>query len=122
MDSSDGNSATEGMKELNISAPAPLSRSSSSSSTHKPGHIPNHRQSFAENLRGMPPSPRAQRHPSFTQAAVQELMNNPPAPKPHNPRFAGRDWRDVQVGELTTHDDLKWVTLDTSVEDATMVR
>lgn len=49
-------------------------------------------------------------------------MNNPPAPKPHNPRFSGRDWRDVQVGELMNNDDVKWVTMETSVEDATMVR
>lgn len=79
-----------------------------------------HRQSFAENLRNGPSSPR-QRHPSFTQAAVQELMNNPPPNKHANPKFAGREWGDIQVGELVTPDDVWWINLDSSVEEATMV-
>ncbi|KAI0475009.1 hypothetical protein GGR56DRAFT_644172 [Xylariaceae sp. FL0804] len=102
---------------LSPTAPAPQ-RTPSSSSLHKSGH--GHRSSLAENLRGMPPSPRSQRHPSFTQAAIQDLLNHPPAPRHQNPRFAGRDWRDVAVGELISKDDLKWVEMDTSVEDATM--
>ena len=83
------------------------------------GHA--HRHSLAENLRGLPPSPRSQRHPSLTQAAIQDLLNHPPTNKAHNPRFAGRDWRDIAVGELASNDDVKWVTMDTSVEEATMV-
>ncbi|KAI1412678.1 hypothetical protein F5Y13DRAFT_41390 [Hypoxylon sp. FL1857] len=108
-------------KEASISPPPPQ-RTGSASSLHKSGHVINHshRSSFAENLRGLPPSPRNQRHPSFTQAAIQELLNHPPAPRQHNPRFAGRDWRDVAVGELVSKDDVSWVELDTSVEDATM--
>jgi hypothetical protein len=92
-------------------------RTSSSSSIHKHAH----RHSFAESLRGLPPSPRSQRHPSLTQAAVQDLLNHPPAPRQQNPRFAGRDWRDVAIGELVSKDDVKWAELDTSVEDATRV-
>jgi CBS domain-containing protein len=70
----------------------------------------------------VPSSPRSARHPSFTQSAVQELFNHPPTPNKHsNPRFAGRDWRDISVGELVTAEDVKWVDLDTSVEDATML-
>ena len=72
----------------------------------------------------MPPSPRAQRHPSFTgvpPAAVQELLSHPPANKTADPRFAGRDWRDIQLGELASLSDVKWVTMDTCVEEATMV-
>lgn len=80
----------------------------------------NHRSSFAENLRGLPSSPRSQRHPSFTQSAIQDLLNHPPASRQHNPRFAGRDWRDIAAGELISDDDVRWVNMDTSVEDASM--
>lgn len=104
-------------------------RSPSNSSLHKSGsiHTHAHRSSFAENLRNhhghAPSSPRTSRHPSFTQAAVQELMAHPPAARQPNPRFAGRDWRDVQLGELVSlnSDEVRWVDLDSSVEEATMV-
>lgn len=72
----------------------------------------------------MPPSPRSQRHPSFTgiaPAAVQDLLSVPPANKAADSRFAGRDWRDIQLGELASLSDVKWVTMDTCVEEATMV-
>lgn len=111
------------LRKTSISPPPPQ-RTGSSSSLQKSGHVlgHSHRSSLAENLRGLPPSPRNQRHPSFTQAALQELLNHPPAPKQQNPRFAGRDWRDVAVGELVSKDDVSWVELDTSVQDATMVQ
>lgn len=83
-----------------------------------------HRQSFAENLRNMPPSPRSQRHPSFTgvpPANVQDLLSLPPTNKMADPRFAGRDWRAIPLGELASLSDVKWVTMDTCVEEATMV-
>lgn len=99
-------------------------RSPSSSSLHKSVHSHAHRSSFAENLRNhhAPPSPRTSRHPSFTQAAVQELINHPPSSRQPNPKFAGRDWREVQVGELVAlnTDEVRWVDLDSSVEEATM--
>lgn len=80
-----------------------------------------HRQSFAENLRNAPSSPR-HRHPSFTQAAVQELLNHPPSGQRHtNPRFVGRELGEITVGELVSPDDVKWVDMDGSVEEATMV-
>ncbi|KAH0436862.1 cbs domain containing protein [Colletotrichum kahawae] len=102
------------------SPPAVPQRTPSQTSLHKSTHA--HRQSFAENLRNAPGSPRAQRHPSFTQAAVQELLNHPPAANKHsNPRFAGRDWRDVSVNELVAQDDVKWVDLDSSIEEASMI-
>lgn len=97
-------------------------------STSSPSPIPNnggtinlsHQSSFAENLRH---SPRSQRHPSFTQAAVQELLNHPPAPsKGSDPRFAGRDWRQIRVGELIDNTEVRWAELDTGVEQATKVR
>ncbi|PKS10876.1 hypothetical protein jhhlp_002633 [Lomentospora prolificans] len=78
---------------------------------------------FADNLRNVPPSPRTQRHPSFTgipPVAIQDLLSMPPSHKTADPRFAGRDWRDILVGELVSPSDVKWVTVDTSVEDATM--
>ncbi|KAI6363996.1 cell separation during budding [Pyricularia grisea] len=92
-----------------------------SGSHRTPSHIPTHRQSFAENLRNPPPSPRAQRHLSLSQSAIQELLLKNPSSKQPNPLFANRDWRDVAVGELVTQDDVKWADLDTSVEEATML-
>ncbi|KAI5460273.1 hypothetical protein BGZ63DRAFT_404752 [Mariannaea sp. PMI_226] len=81
-----------------------------------------HRQSFVEGLRNAPSSPRSQRHPSFTQAALQDLLNHPPSGSKHgNPRFSGRDWRDVSIGELVSPDDVKWVEFDNSIEEATML-
>lgn len=108
-------------KETSISPPPPQ-RTGSASSIHKSGHVISHghRSSFAENLRGLPPSPRNQRHPSFTQAAIQDLLNHPPANRHQNPRFSGRDWRDIAIGELVSKDDVSWVEMDTSVQDATM--
>lgn len=98
-------------------------RSPSSSSLHK-SSLHSHRSSFAENLRNhhQPSSPRATRHPSFTQAAVQELMAHPPHSRQPNPKFAGRDWREVQLGELVSlnTDTVQWVDMDSSVEEATM--
>lgn len=96
-------------------------RSSSQASSHRTGHIATHRQSFADNQRHpAPPSPRSQRHPSLTQQAIQDLVNHPQS-RHSNPRFAGRDWRDVSIGELAHQDDVHWVDLDTTVEEATMV-
>ncbi|KAF7533907.1 hypothetical protein G7054_g6709 [Neopestalotiopsis clavispora] len=120
MDESTGSasSAVDTTKDAPLASPAPPSRSNSSSSLHR---IPSHRQSFAENLRGLPPSPRSQRHPSFTQAAIQDLLNHPPTTRPQNPRFSGRDWRHVHIGELISRDDVKWVDMNTSVEEASMV-
>ena len=72
----------------------------------------------------MPPSPRAgrgERHLSLSQAQIQELIDNPPTAGNADPKFAGRDWHSVSVGELCSEDDLKWVELDTGVEDATNV-
>ncbi|KAI0969055.1 hypothetical protein F4678DRAFT_440797 [Xylaria arbuscula] len=109
--------------EASISpAPTPPQRTPSSSSLHKSSvaSAHGHRSSFVEGLRGLPSSPRSQRHPSFTQSALQDLLNHPPAARHHNPRFAGRDWRDIAVGELIQEDDVRWVDMDTSVEDASM--
>jgi hypothetical protein len=98
---------------------------SSSTATRSMATISNggslsHRSSFAENLRNHPPSPRSQRHPSFTQAQVQELLNHPPM-KSGDARFAGRDWRQIRVGELVTKEHVRFVELDTGVEEATKV-
>ncbi|KAI9822442.1 MAG: cell separation during budding [Pycnora praestabilis] len=84
-----------------------------------PSPNPSHRQSFNENLRGLPPSPRSQRQPSFSQAAVQDLLNNPPAAQAGDPAFTGRDWRAIQVGELVSDEEIWFVDLDTGVEHAT---
>ncbi|OAA81919.1 Cystathionine beta-synthase, core [Akanthomyces lecanii RCEF 1005] len=97
--------------------PAPR-QSSQRSPSNSSANLSGHRQSFAENMRAMPASPR-HRPPSLTQAAVQELMNNPPTKKHGNSKFTGRDWSDITIGELVSPDDVCWVELDDSVEDAT---
>ncbi|OAA57016.1 cbs domain containing protein [Niveomyces insectorum RCEF 264] len=84
-------------------------------------HPAAHRQSLAENLRNLPPSPRSHRHPSFTQQAAQDLLNHPPPQRQPNPRFAGRDWYDIAVGELLSEDDATWAEMDTSVEECTKI-
>ncbi|TID14279.1 Ubiquitin-like modifier-activating enzyme [Venturia nashicola] len=116
--------------------PAPLqtSRSPPNSSTRPPPSPSlasiSHRPSLTENLRANPTSPRAAyRSPSLSQHALQELMNNPPTMnssevglgKSGKIDFAGRDWRDVKVGEVVDEDLVRWVEMDTSVEEATNV-
>ncbi len=69
----------------------------------------------------MPPSPRQNRHLSFSQAQMQDLLNNPPTAGSADPAFAGRDWQTINVGELINPEDLRFVELDTGVEVATNV-
>jgi hypothetical protein len=95
------------------------SRTPSLHLAHMPSPVSQHRQSFSESLRGLPPSPRAQRQPSLSQLAVQELIDNPPAR--NDPAFAGRDWRTVNIDELVSPDDLQFVEANTGVEAATNV-
>ena len=84
-----------------------------------PSAAAQHRQSFSD-IQRHPPSPRANRQPSLSQLAVQDLYDNPP----HNadPKFVDRDWRTIRVNELSSPGDLRFVEVDTSVEDATNVR
>lgn len=80
------------------------------------------RQSVAESLRNIPGSPGRQRQPSITQAAAQELMNHPPhGQKSADSKFAGKEWRELTIGELITDGEVSWAEMDTSVEDATKV-
>ncbi|KAL8828553.1 MAG: hypothetical protein Q9191_002523 [Dirinaria sp. TL-2023a] len=85
--------------------------------TPSPGH--SHRPSFTEQMRGLPPSPRANRHLSLSQAQIQDLLSNPPTAGSADPAFAGRNWQHISVGELVNPDDLHFVDLDTGVEAAT---
>jgi hypothetical protein len=81
-----------------------------------------HRTSLAENLRGNPTSPRtAHRTPSLSQQALQDLLNNPPTAKTGTDEFAGRDWRSIKVGEVVDLELVRFVEMDTSVEEATNV-
>ncbi|CAF9912460.1 MAG: cell separation during budding [Alectoria fallacina] len=82
-----------------------------------PGH--SHRPSFTEQLRGMPSSPRGTRQLSLSEAQMRDLMNNPPTAGSADPKFAGRDWQHIAVGELVHPEDVRWVEVDTGVEDAT---
>ena len=95
------------------------SRSSSVRLGHSPSPIQSHRQSFTETLRGHPPSPRATRQPSLSQAQLQDLLSNPPTNGASDPRFVGRDWQTIGVGELCHAADIRWVEFDSGIEDAT---
>ena len=90
-----------------------------SAPSQSPGH--SHRHSFTESLRGVPPSPRANRQPSMSQADIQAFLNNPPTAGSPDPRFVGRDWQHIEVGELVDPEDLRFVEWDTGIEDATNV-
>ncbi|CAN9107783.1 unnamed protein product [Alternaria alternata] len=85
-----------------------------------PSPASSHRSSFAEHMRGTPTSPRASRQPSLTQQALQDLLNNPPT-KGGDPKFQGRDWKSVRLGEIVDPDLVRFVEYDTSVEDATSI-
>lgn len=79
-----------------------------------------HRQSFSE--RGIPNSPR-QRNPSLSQQAIQDLINNPPVGRKDDalPKFAGRDWRSITLGEILVPDEVRFVEVDSTIEAATKV-
>ena len=85
------------------------------------GHGHAHRPSFTEQLRH-PPSPRQQRHQSLSQSQFTDLINNPPTAGQGDPRFAGKDWQRITVGELVNPEDLLFVELDTGIEEATNVQ
>lgn len=97
------------------------SRSSNRNQLRMPPANHQHRQSLSETLRGPPSSPRTRRQPSFTQSAIQSLIDNPPPPKNVDPAFVDRDWREISVGELVSPADLRFVELDTGIEEATTV-
>jgi hypothetical protein len=96
-------------------SPPPSAKMSTSPSPHSA-----HRSSFAEHMRGGPSSPRASRQPSLSQQAFHDLINNPPT-KPGDPRFHGRDWKTIRLGEIVDTSQVRFVEYDTSVEDATSV-
>lgn len=112
-------SASSGRSSMDV-RPIP-SRTPSGRLCHVPSQSPSHRQSFTDHVRGMPPSPRNIRHPSFSHQQMQELINNPPTAGSADPAFAGRDWQHIGVGELIVPKDLLFVELDTGVEAATNV-
>lgn len=120
--------ATEGSNGSNVTSPRSSIDSrppSVAGRTPRLSHVSSnhqHRTSFSESLRAAPGSPRARRQPSLTQSAIQSLIDNPPAPHNGNPAFHGRDWREISIGELVSEDDLKFVELDTGIEEATNVR
>ncbi|GAB1195401.1 cell separation during budding, partial [Aspergillus pseudonomiae] len=122
-----GEPVTDNSSGSNIASPrsstdsrSPSTRSQSLRLSHvSPNH--QHRHSLSESLRGAPNSPRSRRQPSLTQAAIQSLIDNPPAPNHVNPAFVGRDWREISIGELVSPTDLRFVEIDTGIEDATNV-
>ena len=100
----------------------PVSRSPSINVSALPSpNITHHRHSFSEHLRGLPASPRASRQFSISSIGVQDLINNPPKSGLEDAAFTGRDWHDIAVGELVDARDVRFVELDTGIEEATNV-
>ncbi|EGS19431.1 uncharacterized protein CTHT_0048910 [Thermochaetoides thermophila DSM 1495] len=118
-----GNVSSGTSSSMPTAGATPMSRTNSQSSTHRPSSIYGHvnRHNFVENQRHPPPSPRASRHPSFTQQMLQELISHPHANRNPNPRYAGRDWRDIALEELAVPEEVRWARLDDSVENATKI-
>ena len=54
--------------------------------------------------------------------AVQDLLNNPPKAETADPKFAGRDWHTISAGELVDEQDVRFVEVETGIEEATNVR
>lgn len=52
---------------------------------------------------------------------MQDLLNNPPTAGNADPAFVGRDWHTITVGELVNEKDVKFVEVDTGIEEATHV-
>ncbi|KAK0325665.1 cell separation during budding [Friedmanniomyces endolithicus] len=110
---------------LNIASPHPPAPTQSAStprndSSLQPSPSVSHRSSFAENLRNYPPSPRAHRTQSFSGQALTDLLMGPTVKSNgEEARFKGRDWRSVQVGEIIDPAEVRFVELDTSIEDTT---
>ena len=86
-----------------------------------PTPSPSHRHSFSDHIRGVPPSPRSSRQFSLSSIAIQDLLNNPPKAGSADPAFLGRDWHGISVSELVDAKDVRFVGLDTGIEDATNV-
>ncbi|KAK0882441.1 cell separation during budding [Friedmanniomyces endolithicus] len=108
---------------LNTSSPqtpAPAQSAPRKDSSLQPSPSVSHRSSFAENLRNYPPSPRAQRTQSFSGQALTDLLMGPTVKSNgEEARFKGRDWRTVQVGEMIDPAEVRFVELETSIEDTT---
>ncbi|OJD14905.1 hypothetical protein AJ78_04790 [Emergomyces pasteurianus Ep9510] len=121
------------MTDRGSRSPADPPRDSRSSTDSRPGSSQNTsfrlgsmpplqpRQSFSDSLRATPSSPRARRQPSLSQSAVQSLIDNPPSGTAADPAFAGRDWTQISIGELVTANDLRFVEMDTGIEEATNI-
>jgi len=90
------------------------------SNSLQPSPAVSHRSSFAENLRLYPPSPRAQRHQSFSGQALTELLMHPPVKgSGDDARFKGRDWRNIQISEIIEPAETRFVELSSSIEATT---
>jgi hypothetical protein len=120
-------------KQTNVLKPATTNTSTSSRSSHRdsltlapapssPRLNANRSSSLTENFRHTPLSPRTQRAPSMSQAAIQDMINDPPTAKSRGPTFVGRDWKSIQVEEVVDKSHVRFVDTTTSVEKATEVR
>lgn len=101
---------------------SPLSVSPMNTSVHSPpntSRLASHPSSGSLRTAAIPPSPRtASRHPSVSQQSMADLLAQPPHPREDDPI---RNWRTVNVGELVKDQCLRFVDLETTVEDACQV-
>ncbi|MCJ1308655.1 cell separation during budding [Agyrium rufum] len=113
-------SATTGTTELRSRSPTIRTPSATRRPMNMPSPNPSHRHSFSsESFRGVPASPRASRNFSLSNSGVLDLLNNPPKAGAADPMFEGRDWQGITVQELIDPKELKFVDMDTGVEQAT---
>ena len=105
---------------MDVSRSPRLGQSNLNLHIQNPSSAAQHRQSFGD-LR-YPPSPRSARQSSVSSIAIQDLIDNPPQRTTPDARFANRDWRTIRVAELSSPEDLKFIDIDASVEEATSVR
>ena len=97
----------------------PLSVTPMGTALPNPSRLASHPSSGSLRAAALPPSPRtSSRHPSISQQSMADLLAQPPHPREDDPI---RDWRTVSVGELVKDQLLKFVDLETTVEDACQV-
>ena len=101
---------------------SPLSVSPMNTALQSPpntSRLASHPSSGSLRAAALPPSPRtSSRHPSISQQSMADLLAQPPPPREDD---LIRDWRTVRVGELVKDQRLRFVDLETTVEDACQV-
>ncbi|KAI9860184.1 MAG: cell separation during budding [Trichoglossum hirsutum] len=108
-------------KEVPLPPPPPSKARSLRIHSTSSGSSSNYRD-LRENIRVVPPSPRAARHSSLPQSAIDMMFTNVPISRPgESKKFSGRDWKSIKVCELVDEENVCFVGLDTPVETTTQM-